>query len=1441
MSISTNNYETDKYKTNKQPTLDSGNSTVRRSSRIMKQNVLPLKALTDAREYDLWMMSKGAHYPPAAGTSKTAQQTPADLVLNLKEKSNVTASTRHNSPTRLIASSFSPQSNHNHSTQYTFSAASASLPVAGSSRTASTGGALLGSVTTQYVFSAAPASLPAAGSSRTASTGGALLGSVTQNSTDNTQSNFSAASASLPVAGYSGTASTGGALLGSVTTQNSTNTTLPQILPTSSPLFILQWNINGFFKHMCDLEILVKKYSPTILAIQEIHRATTTQLNRTMSRRYRWTFKQGGNVYQSVGIGILSHLPFVVIPTPTDLPIVAIKIKCPIAANVVSCYLPSPTIKDLRDRLKAFLASLEEPIIFLGDVNGHHPAWGKHPPNKRGHDIMDAAESCNLILLNDGSPTYTKGSRESSVDVSFASANILNRLLWYISDDPLGSDHHPIGLQLDTAPHEITRRPRWVYRDADWLQYQQLITSKCREETPHSIATLTETIFQAASESIPRTSSIPGKKALNWWSSITKTAVRDRRKALRAVKRLPINHPNKEAALEHYRTKRNLCRDTIRKAKDESWENFIDTVNPNQSTSDLWAKVNALSGKRRAKGMVIEHDGECTQDPDKIVNLLGEYFARLSSINEYSNEFERDKNPTTTSIRDIIIPDDKENNDFNQPFRLDELTLALSKAKGKSAGQDEVGYPLIKNLPASQQILLLELINKEWTQNSFPNEWKHSLVIPIKKPDSPAQEISSYRPISLTCCTSKIMERMINRRLTVFLEEGNFLDHRQHAFRPGHGTNSYFGQLSQALYDAFEKRHHTELITLDLSKAYNRAWMPDVLEQLKTWGLNGHIMNFLKNFLINRTFQVILGNQRSKIFAEETGIPQGSVIAVTLFLIRMNGVFDELPIGIFIFVYADDIVLMVPQATAKALRRKLTEATNQVTKWANSAGFQLTGRKSEYIHLCPRRHKILNTPIQINGETVPRKKNLRVLGVRLDQKLTFDPHFDEVRENCKSRLNLLKALAGRHQHANRNTRLKIGNVIINSRLIYGLEITFLNYKQLIKRLEPIYQRMIRISSGLLPCTPGLAACAESGQLPFEKYITKMICYRAICLHEKTTGTREEDFLLIEANRLLIETTNQELPLVSKVHWCGTRSWNLPKIKIDKSIKNSFKAGCNPNAVSQSVAELQRRKYDGYNIRYTDGSIANNRVGIGVTGPLLKESYQLRNQCTIFSAEAAAAFIAATYPSTNPIVIFTDSASIIAALEMDTCKHSWIQAIQKYAPPNTVFVWIPGHCGIRGNIEADHLAALGRRGTIFTRRVPGSDLKTWVSKQIENAWATQWDNVGRAGTRDFFLRKIKNDISKWNDSSEHHTQVVLSRLRTGYTRLSHSFDGHSDFKTKCNTCNTHNTVEHILCRCPLYYGLREKYKLSGSIREILNPSNEEMLIRFLKDSSLFKNI
>lgn len=170
---------------------------------------------------------------------------------------------------------------------------------------------------------------------------------------------------------------------------------------------------------------------------------------------------------------------------------------------------------------------------------------------------------------------------------------------------------------------------------------------------------------------------------------------------------------------------------------------------------------------------------------------------------------------------------------WTNTFTIHELLRAIDVTKGHSTGMDNIGYPMIRRLPLSGKLAMLESFNFVWAAGRFPDCWKEGLVVPIPKPGGNHQNADNYRPITLLSCIGKIYERMINHRLITYLDDHKILNQHQHAFRPGRGTSSYFSELKEILAESERSETHVEFAILDIRKAYDQTWRPNILKQIK--------------------------------------------------------------------------------------------------------------------------------------------------------------------------------------------------------------------------------------------------------------------------------------------------------------------------------------------------------------------------------------------------------------------------------------------------------------------------------------------------------------------------------------------------------------------------------------------------------------------------------
>lgn len=245
------------------------------------------------------------------------------------------------------------------------------------------------------------------------------------------------------------------------------------------------------------------------------------------------------------------------------------------------------------------------------------------------------------------------------------------------------------------------------------------------------------------------------------------------------------------------------------------------------------------------------------------------------------------------------------------------------------------------------------------------------------------------------------------------LEDRRLLDARQHAFRKGKGTSSFFCNLDDHIEEIINNNHHGEFALLDLEKAYDRTWKANIIKTLSAWGIEGNMLSFIQYFLGNRSFRVPIGGKTSEPRSQENGMPQGSVLSVTLFLIAMETMFEHIPAHIDVLLYADDILVISKSPFRTLVKRKLQEGVNAIVKWADSVGFSISSEKSRLLHCCKiQRHKRKQTPLKVNNQTVKEVNCARILGVQLDRKLSFQKHISHSKKEATSRLRIVNTIGG---------------------------------------------------------------------------------------------------------------------------------------------------------------------------------------------------------------------------------------------------------------------------------------------------------------------------------------------------------------------------------------------------------------------------------------------
>ena len=143
----------------------------------------------------------------------------------------------------------------------------------------------------------------------------------------------------------------------------------------------------------------------------------------------------------------------------------------------------------------------------------------------------------------------------------------------------------------------------------------------------------------------------------------------------------------------------------------------------------------------------------------------------------------------------------------------------------------------------------------------------------------PASDIESFRPVSLTSCSVKTLERMIVRRLYHFAEARDLFSHTQAGFRRNRSCEDQLPRKAQDIRDGFQDRKPKRKVMalLDLSRAYDRVWKEDLLLSLVDGRVPLKIVRWIHAFLRIRQFKVLLNGSLSRTRWLLHGVSQGAI------------------------------------------------------------------------------------------------------------------------------------------------------------------------------------------------------------------------------------------------------------------------------------------------------------------------------------------------------------------------------------------------------------------------------------------------------------------------------------------------------------------------------------------------------------------------------------
>ena len=695
----------------------------------------------------------------------------------------------------------------------------------------------------------------------------------------------------------------------------------------------------------------------------------------------------------------------------------------------------------------------------------------------------------------------------------------------------------------------------------------------------------------------------------------------------------------------------------------------------------------------------------------KKADAFMQHYAKESRL-QFSKS-ERDTNRTSRRLKSAMSADDA----IAQDFTMLELEKAIASVRSRgAAGPDKIKPAFIKSFGHNAKCALLALYNDSWNHAAVPQGWRNATIVPLLKAGKDPASIASYRPISLTSCLAKVLERMIASRLVYLIETRGLLSNNQCGGPKIRCCEDFIIRLTKAIDDAFQSRKPGKVVMalLHYSKAFDRVWRQKLILTLVDKTIPSKYICWIAAFLKNRQARCLYGATLSRTKKLQQGVPQGSVLAPLLFLLFIDPVTNGLQEDYALFM--DDLSVWSANQDKGIANERIQNAVNHVVEWSKENKLTLNTQKCEAAYFSARSTDAnWKPPLHIDNVAMPFNPTPKILGVRMDKTLSFGAQVEDVTQKVKKRTSLLRAAASRDWGWHKKTLRRVFHSTQCSVMDYAAPgwQPFLSSTNT-NKLEKAQNQALRAIIGQYSSTPLEALRLESGFQSYATHSKRLTASsqqkafrlptehpRAVALSSTLPRRLKRSSWKPTAQELLsalpdeLEKQNCPQPGEEKPPWEGFNASNWTVADII--------AGARTKCPKETTLDVLRNlKGDIY--LYTDGSASHSNENWGYAVVVAEGDQatpdviaKLRKRCRVitssFDEEKAAMLTAVSWLTCNQQrgttdVICADSQSLCTALWKRNNTTAGIRSHLDSHHSKVINQWIPGHSDVAGNELAD---------------------------------------------------------------------------------------------------------------------------------------------------------
>ena len=755
----------------------------------------------------------------------------------------------------------------------------------------------------------------------------------------------------------------------------------------------------------------------------------------------------------------------------------------------VLCMYRPPSLSStedapLYDKIANFLNCRFDFNIILGDFNYPDIKWPVSSGSQQSNTFLSFVQE---NFLTQHVATFTRRASQSILDLVLSTQGTHISEL-NISEEFGSSDHSIIQFRVPAQPTYVKRKvKRRNLAKADWAVFRELIQhssssadyQKALRSKDINVAWVTfVSILVSALDVVAPARVVPVRNFIS--SSKIRTALRHKRRYFHA---LATN--NTVANTIAYLRSVSLVKRAITNDINQRENLLLHSSNVRL----FWSYVN----KRMTSHTLINSlkvDGSEVRDPSVLSNTLNLYFASVfTPASAY------------TSPR-VYVPDGQLLNTID--VSIEDINKVLNALPAKtSTDNDNLSYKVLKEGGMPVASCLYDLFALSLQSKSIPSAWKIGIVSPIHK-GGPRNIVSNYRPISVTSCCCRVLERIVKNKIVCFLAERNFTTGTQHGFVSRRSTDTMLLKFYEYVTDRVDQGLIVDAVFFDFSKAFDVIPHNTLMSRLQSCGISGDVLSWIRNFLTDRYQMVRIGGSTSNTLPVTSGVIQGSVLGPMLFNIFINDL-DSSVRSCEVLKYADDLRIFLSskksQMAITDLQGKIQRDIDGISQWALESGMRFNVNKCFTTTFGKTIHP---TNYAINDNPVLHSNTFRDLGLTVSSSFSFNDHIDRVVSKAFSRLGLIKRIFNNKSTAH---IVQLYKSFVRPILEYSSIIWNPYTARNIKKIESVQRRMCRI----IPATSFLPYRRQLHFLRLFSLQTRRVRYQLITIFKIYKGMLDLNF------------------------------------------------------------------------------------------------------------------------------------------------------------------------------------------------------------------------------------------------------------------------------------------------------------------------------------------